>query len=188
MELFNSKTNFGLVSILMHWLIALAIFALLALGLYMVELTYYDPWYNRLPFIHKSLGMLLILVFLAGFLWRLISSKPEAASGVSPIEHKLAKAMHWIFYLVITIILASGYLIPTADGSAVSVFDLVSIPATIISIPQQQDIAGVVHQYLSYLLIGLVTVHAGAALKHHFINRDNTLRRMLGRSRNSTSN
>jgi cytochrome b561 len=152
----------------------------------MVELTYYDPWYNRLPFIHKSLGMLLILVFLAGLLWRFINSKPEAATGVSAVEHKLAKAMHWVFYLVIAIILASGYLIPTADGSAVSVFDIISVPATITSIPEQQDIAGVVHRYLSYLLIGLVAVHAGAALKHHFINRDNTLRRMLARSRNST--
>ena len=57
-----------------------------------------------------------------------------------------------------------------------------AVPATITGIPDQEDIAGLVHRYLAYALIALVVLHAVAALKHHFINHDNTLRRMLGMS------
>jgi cytochrome b561 len=78
------------------------------------------------------------------------------------------------------LIVISGYLISTADNSSISVFDLFLVPATITSIPEQEDMAGLVHEYLSYSIIGLTILHVAAALKHHFIDKDNTLRKMLG--------
>jgi cytochrome b561 len=75
----------------------------------------------------------------------------------------------------------SGYLISTADGRAVDVFDWFSIPATIHGYDNQEDIAGLVHLVLAISLISLVTLHAAAALKHHFIDRDRTLLRMSGK-------
>ena len=76
----------------------------------------------------------------------------------------------------------SGYLISTADGRAISVFGWFEVPATITSIPKQEDVAGLVHQYLAWGLVIFSGVHALAALKHHFIDRDATLNRMLGRA------
>jgi cytochrome b561 len=75
--------------------------------------------------------------------------------------------------------MSSGYLISTADGRAIAVFDWFSVPALISDLPAQEDIAGLIHRWLAYLMMGLVLLHAAAALKHHFINKDNTLRKML---------
>jgi cytochrome b561 len=169
----------------LHWINTLTILSLSAFGLYMVELTYYDALYTTLPFIHKSLGMLLIPAFAFNLLWKCIDKKPEPTNGVNALEQRLASLLHWIFYSVIAVILISGYLIPTSDGEVIDVFGLVSVPATITSILQQPDQVGLVHQYLAYALLALVLLHVAAALKHHFINRDNTLGRMLGMSSES---
>jgi cytochrome b561 len=84
-----------------------------------------------------------------------------------------------LFYPLIFVLMLSGYLISTADGRPISVFGLVGVPATLTAIPNQEDVAGYVHQILAYTLIGLVALHALAALKHHFLDRDGTLLRML---------
>jgi cytochrome b561 len=75
----------------------------------------------------------------------------------------------------------SGYLISTADNRPIEVFGWFSVPATITSIPEQEDVAGLVHLVVASTLIGLVMLHAAAALKHHFIDRDRSLVRILGR-------
>ena len=182
LNLRNTAAAYGLVAIVFHWLDVIAIVGLFAIGFYMVDLTYYDSLYKPLPFIHKSVGMLMLFWFILRVIWRLANPKPIAAEGVKPVEHLLAGFAHLAIYLLIAVVLISGYLIPTAAGAPVSIFDLFSIPATVTSIPGQEDIAGATHRYAAYLLVGLAVVHAAAALKHHFINRDNTLRRMLGMS------
>ena len=75
----------------------------------------------------------------------------------------------------------TGYLISTADGRGIEVFELITIPAYGAIIENQEDIAGLVHKWLAYLLIALASLHALAALKHHFIDKDNTLNRMIGK-------
>ena len=178
----NTSTRFGFLTIFLHWLDALVIVALFATGFYMVELTYYDSLYKPLPFIHKSIGVLMMFWFPLRLVWRLANPVPDPVQGLTPAEHQLARTAHRALYLLIAVVLISGYLIPTASGAPVSVFDLFSIPATISGIANQEDTAGAVHRYAAYALIGLVVLHASAALKHHFINHDNTLRRMLGMS------
>ena len=75
----------------------------------------------------------------------------------------------------------SGYLISTADNRPIDVFGWFFIPASITSIPDQEDTAGLVHLVVASTLLGLVLLHAAAALKHHYIDRDDTLKRILGR-------
>jgi cytochrome b561 len=75
----------------------------------------------------------------------------------------------------------SGYLISTADGRPLEVFGLFSVPALVAGLEHQADIAGRVHLLLAYGLVGLALLHALAAFKHGFIERDRTLLRMLGR-------
>lgn len=176
----NTTKHFGLVSIFLHWLMAAVVLGLFALGWYMVDLTYYDSLYNTLPAIHKSVGMLVALVFLFRIVWLRVSPAPEPLQGSSRFEIIASRLMHAILYILIALIILSGYLISTADGSGIDVFNVFAVPATITGIPQQEDIAGLIHEYLAYILIGLVLVHAAAALKHHFVDRDNSLRRMLG--------
>ncbi len=179
-DLRNTSQTYGIVSVVLHWLMALAIIGLFGLGFYMVDLDYYDPLYQRLPEIHKGVGILLVLVFVFRIVWRLTNPRPAPVEGTTPLEERAAGLVHHLFYLLIAVIVCSGYLISTADGRPIEVFGLFSVPATITQIPEQEDRAGLVHEYLAYGLIALVVLHAAAALKHHLVNRDETLRRMLG--------
>ena len=181
MRLKNSSTHFGLIAVSLHWLVAMTVFSLFALGLWMTSLDYYDSWYKHGPWWHKSIGIMLFLVVTVRLCWRLLNPPPAALSSQKPWEKKLAHAAHLTMYLLLFTIMISGYLISTADNRAIEVFGWFEVPATITALPKQEDIAGWVHLILASTLIGLVALHAAAALKHHFIDRDRTLKRIFGR-------
>ena len=178
----NSSTNYGLTSIALHWLVAAAVFGLFGLGYWMVGLTYYSSWYRTAPDLHKSIGLVLFLIMLLRVLWRFISPAPAPLASQGRLTQMAAKLGHSVLYLGLFLVMMSGYLISTADGRAISVFGLFDVPALITSIPNQADSAGLVHEYAAWALVILAVLHALAALKHHFIDRDATLRRMLGRN------
>ena len=175
----NSEQNFGLVSILIHWIMALGVFGLFGLGLYMVELTYYDSWYQTAPYIHEGIGVLLALLLLFRIGWRLANPVPAFEPNMSSFEKFAARAAHLGMYALILAIVVSGYFITTAKGDGLNVFDLFEVPAVISKIDNLEDYAGEVHFFLAILLIALTGVHSLAALKHHFINKDLTLVRIL---------
>lgn len=174
----DTPIRYGLVSILTHWLIALTYLGLFGVGWYMVTLDYYDPWYTALPHWHKSVGMLLLIIVLCRGIWRLTVNKPSTLKTHSNWAVKSSRVVHWLMGLGMLVILASGYLIPTAEGRGIAVFNWGTFPATF-SLPDQEDLSGLVHRYIAYFILGLSVLHAGAALKHHFIDKDDTLRRML---------
>jgi len=178
MQVKNTEYAYGWMSIIMHWLMALAIFGLFALGLWMTSLDYYDAWYHRAPDIHKAAGMLLLFLFFFRLTWAAANTKPAIPGKAW--ERLLALAVHRTHYVLMLAIMLSGYLIPTAKGVGVDVFGWFTVPATIANIPQQADISGIIHLWSAWALIGLALLHSGAALKHHFIDRDETLLRMLG--------
>lgn len=173
----NTSSRYGLVSIGLHWLVAATVFGLFALGLWMDGLDYYDPWYRRAPDIHKSIGVLLFLVMIGRAVWRKTNYRPAPVG--TPFEQRLAHWVHRTLYGLLFVLMLSGYLISTADGRAVEVFGWFSLPATFSGFENQEDIAGEIHEILAFTLIGLTALHALAALKHHFMDRDETLKRML---------
>lgn len=178
----NSDSTYGLVSILLHWLVALAVFGLFGLGLWMVGLDYYSSWYRTAPDLHKSIGILLFVVMLGRLIWRFITPPPPAPANHGPLTRLASKFGHALLYLGLFAIMISGYLISTADNRGISVFDLFEVPATITSISEQADRAGAFHFYAAWTLVIFAGLHALAALKHHFIDRDATLVRMFGRT------
>ena len=178
MRLANNSYGYGLVAIALHWLIAVTIIALFVLGLWMVELDYYDAWYRRAPELHKAIGILLFLVVLIRVTWHWFSMRPHPIG--SGIEVTLARLVHRVLLLLPLLVMFSGYLISTADGSSIDVFSLFEVPAIISNLEGQEDIAGDVHFVLAITLIVIAALHMLAALKHHFMDRDATLRRMLG--------
>ena len=173
----NTTDGYGLVAILLHWLVALAVIGLFALGLWMVELTYYDDWYRTAPFIHKSVGILLFLAVSLRLVWRLVN--PHPAPIGKPLERRLAHVVHLALYGLLFAIMFAGYLISTADGRPIEVFGWFEVPATITGIENQEDVAGEIHEWLAWSLVLLAALHALAALKHRFVDRDATLERML---------
>lgn len=176
----NSENCWGWVSILIHWLSAAIVIGLFGLGLWMVDLTYYDEWYRQAPFIHKSVGMIFLLLILFRLLWRKISPAPQYLQSHTSFERKIAVIVHSLLYALMLLIMLSGYLISTADGRGIDVFGWFEVPAIIYGLDAQEDIAGDIHLVLAVSLIVLVVLHMVGALKHHFIDRDSTLTRMLG--------
>ncbi|KZN57116.1 hypothetical protein N474_08920 [Pseudoalteromonas luteoviolacea CPMOR-2] len=174
----NTEKSFGVVTILIHWVMAISIFFMFGLGLYMVELTYYDPWYRGSLDLHKSIGMLLIAFLVIRLIWRQINVKPNDLPG-SKLEQTAARIGHFVLYALMLLIMVSGYLISTADGRPIAVFELVNVPALPWSFDNQEDIVGEIHFWLAWALMVSVAGHIGAALKHQFINKDGGLVRML---------
>ncbi|GDY26892.1 cytochrome b [Agarivorans sp. Toyoura001] len=179
MSIRNTEQGYGWVAIGLHWLVALSVFGLFGLGLFMVDLNYYSSWYQTAPMIHKSVGILLFMVMLFRLLWRGLNPHPVSPENHQQWEKTGAKVGHFLLYLILFCLMISGYLISTADGRAISVFEWFEIPATVTGINQQEELAGDVHEILAWTLIALVAGHGLAALKHHFIDKDSTLVRML---------
>ncbi|WP_277253248.1 cytochrome b [Neptunomonas phycophila] len=185
MPMVNTLTNqtdtYGWGAIALHWIVALAVIGMYPLGWYIDTLTYYDPEYRTIPHIHKSIGLILAAVVGIRIVWRLVNKTPSAIATHSPLVRLGAHAAHIALYALILTVLASGYLISTADGRGIEVFNWFMVPAIPELIEHQEDIAGSVHWYAATSLVILAGLHAVAALKHHFIDKDETLNRMLGK-------
>jgi cytochrome b561 len=179
MQIKNSAEKFGLMTRLLHWIIGLAIIFLIWLGWYMVDLTYYDKWYNGSLTWHKSLGLIVLGLALIKIGWQIYSPTPGPAATLKPWEKTGARIMHVILTFMMVLIPATGYLISTSDGKAVDVFGWFSVPALVGKNTEVRDLAINLHFYLAYGTALLLAGHIGAALKHQFINKDGTLTRML---------
>lgn len=185
----NSSHQYGTVAIVLHWLMAVAIVFLFALGLYMVELTYYDAWYKGSLDLHKSIGISVFLLLLARVAWRFFNVVPEPIHSEQPSAKVLASVAHYVhllLYALMFLIVLTGFLISTADGRAIDVFGVLSIPALPFSIEQQEDVAGEIHFWLAWSLMTLIAVHALGAFKHHFFDKDRTLLRMVNIKQNKS--
>lgn len=176
----NTHNHFGCVHIILHWLVALVVFGMFGLGYYMVDLSYYHAWYTRAPAWHKSVGILLLLVMLFRLFWWLMNPLPAALASHRRWEILTARAAHLLLYLLIFVAMVSGYLIATADGTPILVFDWFQVPSLTGQVKRMEDSAGLVHYWSTRALVALAFVHGLAAIKHHFVDKDETLRRMLG--------
>ncbi|MCU4675504.1 cytochrome b [Catenovulum sp. 2E275] len=163
---------------LIHWLSAILIIGLFALGIWMVELSYYDEWYQPAPNIHKSLGICLFFMTLVRVLAKTTQAKPEPIQGIAKWQNKMADLTHLFMYFCTFVILISGYLISTASGKPVSVFDWFSLPAIFSYGDTQADSAGLIHQYAAYLLIAIVVLHIAAFIQHQFFYKDQIIKRI----------
>ncbi|WP_144983248.1 cytochrome b [Halomonas sp. C22] len=173
----NTRSGWGVISIAFHWLSALTIIGLFALGWWMTGLGYYDPWYNQAPWIHRSVGVLLLLATFGRLAWRFMQPTPAAEGG--RFERLAAHLGHIALYVLMLTVLFSGYLISTANGRSISVFGWFDAPAILHGLPNQASVAGDIHWYSALALMVLAGGHALAALVHHWRWRHDTLRRMV---------
>jgi len=177
----NTVQRYGWVSIILHWIMSVVIFGLFGLGVWMRSLDYYDTWYHRAPDLHQTIGMLMLALLLFRFLWASINVKPAIAGA--PWERVGGVVAHYLLYLLMLVIMVSGYLIPTAEGEGFDLFGWLHVPALLTLTPVQADINGAIHRVSAWSIMTLAGLHTAAALKHHLINRDETLLHMLGMKR-----
>jgi len=173
----NTHNGWGIVSIALHWLSAVAIIGLFILGWWMTGLDYFHGWYNLGPWWHRSVGMLVLFATLARLIWRFWQPVPLAHGP--RMERLAAHFGHVALYVLMLVVMISGYMISTANGRGIGVFGWFEVPALVYDLPNQESLAGTIHWYSALMLMLMALGHTAAALKHHWIDRHDTLLRML---------
>lgn len=177
MPLKNSMTRWGHVAQLLHWVIVILISIQVFLGLKAVNL----PIVRRLALLaeHKSFGMTILALAVLRLLWRSANRTPELPDTLKSWERALAHVTHWGLYGLLFALPITGWLMSSARGFPVSWFGLVQIPDLVSRNQGLYDAMLRTHHLLVWLLGAVVLLHVGAALKHHFMLKDDVLKRML---------
>lgn len=178
----TNTPRYDKVAIFLHWAIALLIIVMLTVGLTMED---YPIKYKFLAYnLHKSTGIMVLVLSLFRLYWRFTHKAPPLPDGMSGFEKFAAQATHWFFYFLIIAMPLSGWIMVSADAKFPTVFfTLFEVPQ--FPLPTAYDTHATheqfeaLHYYLALGTIGLIALHVAAALKHHFINHDAVLRRML---------
>jgi cytochrome b561 len=169
--------RYTLVAILLHWLIALAIFGNLALGLYMSDLAI-SPTKLRLYSYHKWAGLSIFAFVVLRILWRVTHRPPALPRHMPSWEKWGATISHATLYGLTLAVPVTGWLFSSAKGFKTVWFGVLPIPDLIGKDLALADILKEWHESLNYLMVALVVLHVAAALKHHLRDRDDVLTRM----------
>jgi len=184
MALGNTSTRYGAVSKSFHWLTALLILTLIPLGLFAENLPYETQeelarkaWFFSL---HKTLGVTVFFVAFLRILWALSQPKPGLLNADKKLESCAAEAVHWLLYAALVVVPLSGWIGHAAAAGFAPIWwpfgqGLPLIPKN----TAIEHAAGAVHWLGTKILIATLLLHVAGALKHHVIDRDATLRRML---------
>lgn len=173
----NTPQSYGSVAILFHWTMAILIILLIILGLYMTGLPV-SLRKLKLYGWHKEWGILVLGLVILRVLWRSMNVVP-LLSGLPAWEALAARCTHWSFYLLMGVLPISGWIMSSAAGLPVSFFGLFVLPDWVKPDEGLRLYFKQIHVYLAYIMIAFICLHVLAALKHHFINRDDILRRIL---------
>lgn len=171
-----TNKNYSNTSVILHGLSALIMIGLFILGFWMVGLDYYAAWYVLAPIWHINFGLLLLLMTLWRLWWRYTTQQPQSVNqGVWLLFEKIG---HHTLYLLLVLVLVSGYLI-FSDGQAIGFFDLIYLPTLTNFINNQSSTFGNIHWISAYIIMTITVLHAFMAFWHHFVKKDNILKRMF---------
>jgi cytochrome b561 len=173
----SSPARYTSTAIALHWLIAGLILISVGLGLYMVGLKL-TPLKLRLYSWHKWVGVTIFLLIVARLMWRAGNAPPPPVA--SPRWQQVAAVVnHWLLYVLLICIPISGWLMSSAYGVPVVYFGVLPLPDLIGKNKELGDTLKALHETLAFTMLALVALHALAALKHHLLDRDDVLHRML---------
>lgn len=194
----KEPTRYSTVAVLLHWIIAICIFAMLGLGWFMSDLPKDAP--KQLAYdlfnlgiytwdlakeasprtfyfgLHKSIGVTLLAFIVLRLFWRITHKPPAMLSSYSVMERKLATAAHHILYLLMLMIPVSGLVMAAASKYGVKWFEIKIIPG--LDNAGLRDAFHEVHEITTLILTIVLLLHIAGALKHKFIDKDDTMKRM----------
>lgn len=170
-------------TLVLHWVVGLTIISLIGVGLYMEE---YEA-FSLYP-IHKSIGIILFVFILYRVFYRIKQGWPQPVSQYQKHEVILSKLVHWVLIIGTVLFPISGMMMSGAGGHGIAVFGLELLASNYDAageaIALNATLAGYgheTHEWLGKVMMVAIGLHIIGALKHHFIDKDNTLKRMLGK-------
>jgi cytochrome b561 len=166
-------------AIVLHWLIAVAVFAQVTLGVWMIGIPKSPPgvrayWFN----VHKSIGLTIGLLVLLRLLWRLAHRPPALPATISPWQRAAAKLSHWSLYACMIILPLSGYLGSSFTRYPIKYFGF-TLPHWGWDDPGLKELCSQAHFYTVCVFATLIVLHISAALKHRFVDKDGVFERMF---------
>lgn len=174
----NTHDSYGSVAKLFHWVISLLIIGMLIVG---TSFSFIDkgPFKMALYTAHKSTGLTILILMVLRLLWRWANPTPKLPDSVPSWQRKLAHLSHFLLYLCVILIILAGWIMSTAAGHPPNFWWMghISLPL----IPKSKQLASIAsdfHTGLAWTLLVLIIIHVCGALKHHFIYKDNVLKRM----------
>ena len=174
----NSDQSWGTPAKLLHWVVAVLVFAQIAVGWAAVNWRL-SPTKLDLFVWHKSTGMLILVLMVVRMAWRLANVTPLLPVAMRPLERRAAQSSHLLLYLLLFLLPMTGWIVNAAANVPFRVFWLIPLPAIVEPDKAMADAAARTHFVLGVALSLLLAVHIGAALRHHFLKHDNVLARML---------
>lgn len=174
----NDRMAYTRTAIALHWLIAVLVFAGWGLGSYMHGLPA-SPTKVQLVSWHKWIGVTVFLLALARAAWRVTHAPPPLPATTPPWQARAARASHLLFYVLLLALPLSGWLMSSAKGFQTVWFGVLPIPDLLDKNKELGGLLAEVHESLGWTLAALVALHVVATLKHHFVDHDVVLRRML---------
>jgi cytochrome b561 len=181
-QLANTDRHYGGLAIVLHWLIAVLITALLAVGIYMVGLP--DAGFDRKKIIlilaHKEIGVLVLMLAAIRLVWRQLNPLPPLAETVPEWQQVAAAFVHLWLYGLMLAQPVTGWLMSSAAGIPVDFLGLLTLPDLVQHDDELFAQLRVMHDWLGLTMGALVLLHAAAGFWHHFMLKDETLRKMLG--------
>lgn len=173
-----STRHFTRTAIALHWLIALIIAVAFPVGLIMSGMPV-TPTRIKIFVYHKWAGLTVLWLALVRLGWRATHGAPALPASIPAWQAMASKLVQWLIYLLIFAVPLSGWTYSSAAGYGVVYFNLIHLPDLVGKDKQLADQLKALHQLLNWSLLALVTLHAAAALKHHFVDRDGVLLSML---------
>jgi len=183
----TAGNRYTAVAIGLHWLMAAAIVGMIGLGLYMTRLPRIELGFQfRLYQLHKSIGITVLLLSFVRLAWRLSHPVPPLPDTLKPWEAVAARASHIGFYVLMIAIPLAGWAMVSASPLDIPtrLFGLIPWPhlPVLDTLPDKKSAEAAfkfAHRTLAYGAVALLGLHVGAALKHHFILKDDVLTRMI---------
>lgn len=178
MQVHNTNLRYGIVSKSLHWIVGLLVIAAWCVGYYAMEFLP-DTATNKgtLIGLHKSVGMLILMLLIIRLSWRLYDGTPRISTNDKIIK-TAALTVHYFLYLGLFVQTLSGWAMSSAAGYNPTFFGLFTFPGLVNKNKQLAAEFYGVHNACAWLLVILLALHVAGALFHHFILKDNTLRKM----------
>lgn len=171
-------SGYSPLSKLFHWVIALAVIGMLTMGFFLDDIP--EQFQGTAYMLHKSTGITILFLMILRFIWIHAVGKPPLPVSIKPWEKILSRFVQYSFYALLVIMPLSGWIMSVAADKIPNYFGLFKAPLP--GIEPNKSLAEFMaesHEIIAWILIAFITLHVLGALKHHFIDKDKVLKRML---------